>query len=55
MAGHNIHITLNDEEEKFLKFMAKRDRVSVKDELLMMIYTEFRACQDLYSEEMEGE
>ena len=55
MAGHNIHIELNDEQEKFLKAMAKRDRVSVKDELLMMLFTEFRACEDLYSAEMKGE
>ena len=54
MAGHNIHIELNDDQEKFLKWLAKRDRVSIKDELQMMFYTEFSECEDLFNEEMKG-
>ena len=55
MANHNIKITFTDEEEKFLKWLAKRDRVSVMDELKMIFLTEFRACEDLYMDEMKGE
>lgn len=55
MRGHNIHIELNDEQEQFLKLMAKRDKVSVKEELLMMLDTEFRNCEDLYGDELKGD
>ena len=55
MANHNIKITFTDEEEKFLKWLAKRDRVSLMDELKMIFLTEFRTCEDLYMDEMKGE
>ena len=55
MVNHNIKITFTDEEEAFLKWLAKRDRVSVMDELKMIFLTEFRACEDLYMDEMKGE
>ena len=50
-----IEVSLEADEIKFIKWMAKRDKVSFQTELQMIFYTELRQCKDLYMEEMEGE
>ena len=50
-----IEISLDADEVKFIKWMAKRDKVSFQTELQMMFYTELSQCKNLYMEEMEGE
>lgn len=55
MANHIVKISLDSEQEEFLKWLAKRDRISVKDELERMIYTEFGECQSYFEEERNKE
>lgn len=52
MAKHRINIALTDEEEAFLKWFAKRDGISVQDELNRIFSTEFDECIRLYEGEM---
>ena len=55
MANHTVRVTLSDDEEKFIKWLAKRDKVTVQEEMQMCFYTDLRQLQDLYSEEMRVE
>ena len=47
-----IEVKLTDEEMKFVKWMAKRDNVSIQQELWMFFNVEFEQCKTLYMEEM---
>lgn len=49
-----IETCFNDRQMKFLQAMAKRDDVSVKEELLMIFWTEFDHCMELYEDELLG-
>lgn len=55
MKNHTITITLNEQEEAFLRKFAKRDGVTIRQELLMMLQTEFDQCRVLYEEELADE
>lgn len=55
MANHRINITLTDEEEKFVRWMAQRDGVSFQRELYQFFEVEFWQCQQLYMDEMKQE
>lgn len=55
MANHTVRVTLSDDDEKFVKWLAKRDNVSFQEELRMFFYTELNECIDLYEPEMKGE
>lgn len=50
MAKHRIEIVLDDEEEKFIKWLAKYDNVTVSQELSMLAYTEIRETKELYQQ-----
>lgn len=52
---HNVKISLSDDDERFILFMAKRDNVSFQEELQMIFYTELRQLIDLYESELKGE
>lgn len=52
---HNVKISLSDDDERFISFMAKRDNVSFQEELQMIFYTELRQLIDLYESELKGE
>lgn len=51
----NVRVTLSGEDDAFVKWLAKRDRVSYQEELQMLFYTELREMQDFCREEYEGE
>lgn len=50
-----IEVVLTDEEMEFVKWMAKRDNVSIQHELWMFFNVEFEQCKTLYMEEMRFE
>lgn len=50
----NIKISLSEEEVRFLKWIAKRDKVSINDELLMIFYTEFNELKEYFADEYNG-
>ena len=59
--NHNIHITLNDEEEKFLKWLTKhdkdewgKDKWTVQDELRNIFSVAFEEWQERYSGEYKN-
>ena len=49
----SVQLILSEDEWKFIKWLAKRDKVAMHEEMQMMFYTELRQLQDLHSEEME--
>ena len=50
-----LEVILDDEEMAFVKWMAKRDNVSVQTELKQFFYVEFEECKRLYIDEMRME
>ena len=50
-----IEIVLDAEEMEFVKWMAKRDGVTIQQELLQYFWTEFDQCKNLYMDEMRME
>ena len=50
-----INIYLDEEEIAFIKWMAKRDNVSVMREMQMIFQTELDQCRNLYENEMRTE
>lgn len=54
MALHRVNVVLSDDDEKFVKWLAKRDNVSFQEELRMFFYTELNECIDLYESRMKG-
>lgn len=60
MASNNIikkriDVAFTKEEYKFLEWLAKRDDMTVQEELKHLLYTQYQAERDLYLEEMEWE
>lgn len=51
MAKKRIDVFLNDEEMVFIEWLAKRDNVTVQEELRQCFYTELMQLMDLYNEE----
>ena len=49
----NIQLYLNEENIKFIEFMAIRDGMSFKDELRTIFFTELDHLKDLYEGDME--
>ena len=47
-----ISVWLDDDEMRFIEWMAKRDNVSVMREMQMMFQTELDQCRRLYEGEM---
>ena len=51
-----IDVKLTEEEHNFLKWLAKRDGVTVNEELKALFYLQLREEMDLYLDEMlQGE
>lgn len=50
-----IEVVLDAEELEFVKWMAKRDGVTIQQELLQYFWTEFDQCKNLYMDEMRME
>ena len=50
-----ISVALTEEEYKLVKWFAERDGETEQQELQQIFYTELRALQDLYEEEMKLE
>ena len=46
-----IKVEISDDEYTFIKWMARRDMVSISEEMKMIFRTELGALQDLYEEE----
>lgn len=58
MITRRLTINLTDEEEKFIHWMAKRDNVSYRQELMTFFQSDLDRCMELYKDEMlmeEGE
>lgn len=53
--NRNIKVTLHDEEYDFLKWLAKRDNVTVVEEMKMLFNLQLSEEMDLYLEEMQQE
>jgi len=53
--NRNIKVTLHDEEYDFLKRLAKRDNVTVGEEMKMLFNLQLSEEMDLYLEEMQQE
>lgn len=51
MVTKRINVPLNEEEYAFVKWLAKRDGVSVSDELCLRFYVEFERCKIMYMDE----
>lgn len=54
MGKRTIKIDLSEEREQFIEWLAQRDVVSFQKELQIIFFTELRACEDLYMDEMKG-
>ena len=53
MAVHNVKIILNDEEEKFIKYLAKHDQFTANEELKCLLELQVREEMELYSQQLE--
>lgn len=53
--NRNIKVTLHDEEYDFLKWLAKRDNITVGEEMKMLFNLQLSEEMDLYLEEMQQE
>ena len=53
--SRDIRVVLNDEELNFIIWLAKRDGVSLGQELSQIFYTELGALMDLHDEERKQE
>lgn len=51
MQRRNIDVILTDEEIDFLKWLAKRDGVTVKNEMRCLFNLQLREEMELYNEE----
>lgn len=51
MQRRNIDVILTDGEMEFLKWLAKRDNITVKNEMRCLFNLQLREEMDLYEEE----
>lgn len=51
MARRNVDVILTDEEFEFLKWLAKRDNLTIKNEMRCLFNLQLREEMDLYNEE----
>lgn len=49
--NRHIHIVLTEEENGFIKWLAKRDKVTAGEELKMLFNLQLREEMELYNEE----
>ena len=55
MVTKRLDVRLYEEELDFIKWMAKRDNMTLKQEMDCIFNTELRALMDLYLDEMKME
>lgn len=55
MTHRYIEVWLSDDDMKFIKWMAKRDNVTVSEEMRMIFNTELTTLKMMHEDEMEGE
>lgn len=55
MVTKRITVVLDEIDEKFIKWMAKRDNQTFRQELETIFYLQLREDKDLYLEEMRQE
>ena len=55
MITKRLDVRLYEEELDFIKWMAKRDNLTLKEEMSCIFDTELRALKALYLEEMKME
>ena len=53
--NRNIKVTLHDNEYEFLKWLAKRDRVTVGEEMKLLFNLQLSEEMDLYEAEYAAE
>lgn len=51
MVNRNVDVRLTDEEFEFLQWLAKRDNLTVKNEMRCLFNLQLREEMDLYKEE----
>lgn len=51
MVNRNMDVRLTDEEFEFLKWLAKRDNVTIKNEMRCLFNLQLREEMELYNEE----
>lgn len=51
MESKRINVILTDEEADFIKWLAKRDKVSAGEEMRMLFNLQLREEMELYNEE----
>lgn len=51
MVNRNMDVMLTDEEFEFLKWLAERDKVTVKQEMRCLFNLQLREEMELYNEE----
>lgn len=50
-----IDVAFTEEDYKFIEWLAKKDDMTVQEELKTLFYQQWQASKDLYLEEMEWE
>lgn len=53
MARHIVDIALNDEEERLIKYLAKKDGITVKEELRSLLNLQIWEESENYMNEVE--
>lgn len=51
MVHRNVDVRLTDEEFEFLKWLAKRDKLTIKNEMRCLFNLQLREEMELYNEE----
>lgn len=55
ITNKRINVKLTEEEYDFLKWLAKRDSVTVSKEMQMLFYLQLSEEMELYEEESKGD
>lgn len=55
ITNKRINVKLTEEEYDFLKWLAKRDSVTVSKEMQMLFYLQLSEEMELYKEESKGD
>lgn len=51
MVKRNVDVILTDEEFEFIKWLAKRDKLTIKNEMRCLFNLQLREEMELYNEE----
>lgn len=53
MSKHIVDIVLNEEEEKLIKWLAKQDNITVKQELRQLLALQIWEESEIYKDDIE--